>query len=147
MPEMLPDEVFEALDTLQNYAAQNAAESGWDELPTQALALINERIRPDFPEVADYLESTMDSQDIQLIGDELTEAHEERRSGHAMDHQYLNGGPGKENKPEGIPSEMADVLIRVLHVMGRKNVPLGPVVKGKLLFNATRGHRHGGRAF
>lgn len=147
MTEPLPDSVFEALNTLQQFCADNAAASGWDELPELATRLINERIRPEFPEVANYLDSTMNSQDMQLIGDEVTEAHEELRSGRAMDEQYLNGGPGKELKPEGIPSEMADVLIRILHVMGRKKVPLGTVVKGKLAYNATRGHRHGGRSF
>lgn len=143
MPEMIPQEIFDALDKLQDFAAQQAAESGWDELPNLALTLIDERIRPDHPQVADYLEATMDSQDMQLIGDEVTEAHEERRSGHAMYHEYTN----EKGKPEGVPSEMADVIIRVLHVMGRKGVKMGPVTKGKLINNAKRGHRHGGRSF
>lgn len=143
MPEALPDSVFEAFNTLQQFCADQAAESGWDELPTRALELINERIRPEHPDVADYLEATMDSQDMQLIGDEITEAHEERRSGHSMQHQYVN----EKGKSEGVPSEMADILIRVFHVMARKGVPLGFVTKKKLEDNAKRGHRHGGRSF
>lgn len=143
MPEAIPDEVYEAFDVLQQFAADQAAESGWDDLPKLSLALINERIRFDNPKVADYLEACMDSQDMQLIGDEVTEGHEERRSGHAMDHQYIN----EKGKPEGVPSEMADVIIRVMHVMARKNVKLGSVIKNKLDNNAKRGYKHGGRAF
>lgn len=143
MPEALPDSVYEAFDTLQKFAADQAAESGWDDLPTEASRLINERIRPEYPEVADYLESTMDSQDLMLIGDELTEAHEARRSGHAMDEEWI----GDKGKPEGVPSEMSDAVIRVMHVMARKGVFLGGHTRRKLKSNADRGYRHGGRSF
>lgn len=48
-------------------------------------------------------------------------------------------------KPEGIPSEMADILIRLLDTAGRYGVNLDSAVREKLAYNRTRGHRHGGK--
>lgn len=48
-------------------------------------------------------------------------------------------------KPEGVGSELADVLIRLLDTAGRYGVDLGFEVARKLAYNETRGHRHGGK--
>lgn len=50
------------------------------------------------------------------------------------------------NKPVGAPSELADVLVRVFHFCGRHKVPLARAVTEKMAYNATRGHKHGGKA-
>jgi hypothetical protein len=49
------------------------------------------------------------------------------------------------NKPVGAPSELADVLVRVFHFCGRHKVPLARAITEKMAYNATRGHRHGGK--
>lgn len=48
-------------------------------------------------------------------------------------------------KPEGYGSELADVLIRLLDQADRDGVDLAWEFDRKLAFNATRGHRHGGK--
>jgi NTP pyrophosphatase (non-canonical NTP hydrolase) len=48
-------------------------------------------------------------------------------------------------KPEGIGSEAADVLIRLLDTCERYGIDLDHEFERKIAFNATRGHRHGGK--
>lgn len=53
------------------------------------------------------------------------------------------GGAGK---PEGAASELADVVIRVLDLAGALGIDLQDAIERKHAYNATRAHRHGGRA-
>jgi len=53
--------------------------------------------------------------------------------------------PVRIRKPEGIPSEMADIVIRVLDFCYRHQIDLEEVLLEKLAYNETRGHRHGGK--
>lgn len=56
--------------------------------------------------------------------------------------------PGVEypvGKPVGLPSEAADVLIRLLDTCQRHGIDLQAETVQKLEYNATRGHRHGGK--
>jgi hypothetical protein len=48
-------------------------------------------------------------------------------------------------KPEGIGSECADVLIRLLDFCDRRGVDLMGETRRKMTFNLTRGYRHGGK--
>lgn len=48
-------------------------------------------------------------------------------------------------KPEGVGSEAADVLIRLLDECDRQNIDLQAEFDRKLAYNATRGHKHGGK--
>lgn len=49
-------------------------------------------------------------------------------------------------KPEGMPSELADVAIRVLDLAEALGIDLEEAIETKMTFNKTRTHRHGGRA-
>jgi NTP pyrophosphatase (non-canonical NTP hydrolase) len=53
--------------------------------------------------------------------------------------------PVRFRKPEGIPSEMADIVIRVLDFCYRYKIDLEEVLLEKLAHNKTRGYRHGGK--
>lgn len=53
--------------------------------------------------------------------------------------------PVKNPKPEGVGSEAADVLIRLLDTCRRAGLDLRWEVERKLAFNRTRGYRHGGK--
>lgn len=48
-------------------------------------------------------------------------------------------------KPEGVASELADVVIRVGDMCGYLGIDLDAAIAEKLAFNATRSWRHGGK--
>jgi hypothetical protein len=48
-------------------------------------------------------------------------------------------------KPEGIPSELADVIIRVAHYCGANGIDLAEAVREKTAYNKTRPFKHGGK--
>ncbi len=90
---------------------------------------------------------------LALITTEVAEAIEELRNGHAVDETYYPDahafavGPGAAPfKPEGVPSELADIVIRALDAAGAWNIDLEEIIEEKLAYNVTRGHRHGGKA-
>lgn len=49
------------------------------------------------------------------------------------------------NKPEGIPSELADTVIRIADMCGFYGIDLQEAVEQKMRYNRTRPHRHGGK--
>jgi len=52
---------------------------------------------------------------------------------------------GWYTKPIGIPSELADIIIRVLDICGAYGVDIDAAVESKMEFNETREVRHGGK--
>lgn len=46
-------------------------------------------------------------------------------------------------KPCGIPSEMADVIIRVLHFCGKHGIDIEQAVREKMIYNESRPIKHG----
>ena len=102
--------------------------------------------------------------DIALMHSELSEALEDHRSGHTPDEMWYESRHGVKqlsptriegtvegrtevpNKPCGIPSEMADVIIRILDFCGKYGIDIDKAVKEKMAYNETRSYRHGGRA-
>jgi len=51
----------------------------------------------------------------------------------------------KPRKPCGIPSELADIIIRVLHVAGKHGVDIERAVREKTEYNESRPIKHGGK--
>lgn len=78
---------------------------------------------------------------IALIHSELSEALEAYREGLPL--AYLLYGEG--GKPEGIPAELADVLIRIGDMCGAFGIDLEAAVKEKMEYNKKRSYRHGGK--
>jgi NTP pyrophosphatase (non-canonical NTP hydrolase) len=77
---------------------------------------------------------------IALCHSELSEALEEARNGHTVGAiRFVDG------KPEGIPIELADVLIRIFDYCGECGIPLEIALRTKLDYNKSRPHRHGGK--
>lgn len=81
---------------------------------------------------------------LALITTEVAEAIEEIRNGRDVDETYYSVG-GHGMKPEGVPSEIADVVIRALDVADAWGIDLEAVIEIKLAYNAARGYRHGGK--
>lgn len=80
---------------------------------------------------------------IALIHSELSEALEEYRNGHKPHEIYYD--PDKPEKPEGVPVELADVMIRVFGLCGQYGIDLEEAIKIKTEYNKTREVRHGGK--
>jgi NTP pyrophosphatase (non-canonical NTP hydrolase) len=79
---------------------------------------------------------------IALIHSELSEALEEARSERGYETWYSDGG-----KPEGVPAELADVVIRVFDTAEMYGIDIEGAIFEKMEYNAGRSHRHGGKAF
>jgi NTP pyrophosphatase (non-canonical NTP hydrolase) len=78
---------------------------------------------------------------LMLMVSEISEALEEYRHGRAIDEIWY----GENEKPEGIPVEMADLLIRVFDMCGHHKIPLERALTEKLAYNKTRSYRHGNK--
>ena len=80
---------------------------------------------------------------LMLCVTELAEAMEEWRHGHDIDKAYyLDTDYGK---PEGVPSELADVLIRIADIAQYYGINLTAAVLEKMEYNNTRPYRHGNK--
>jgi NTP pyrophosphatase (non-canonical NTP hydrolase) len=78
---------------------------------------------------------------LMLMVTELAEAMEEHRNGHGLDEIYHQ----PNGKPEGVPVELADVIIRIADLCGHHKIPLNRALREKLAYNKTREYRHGNK--
>lgn len=78
---------------------------------------------------------------IALIISEFSEALEEYRAGHGLNEIYY----GPDGKPEGIPIEIADGIIRAVNFCNNAGIDIDAAVDIKEAFNETREFRHGNK--
>ncbi len=51
----------------------------------------------------------------------------------------------EDKKPEGIPIELANLLIRIFDTCGTYGINLSEALRMKMAYNKTRPYRHGGK--
>lgn len=77
---------------------------------------------------------------LMLIVSEAAEALEDVRNGH-----FAPSADPKSGKPEGLPSELADIVIRTLDLADMLGIDLTKALEEKHSYNLGRAHRHGGK--
>jgi hypothetical protein len=82
---------------------------------------------------------------MMLAVSELSEALEEYRNGRLPDEIYFVLDDAGNPKPEGVPIEMMDCLIRLFDDFGFYNIPINTAYNLKTEYNKTRTFRHGGK--
>ncbi len=86
---------------------------------------------------------------LALIHSEVSEALEEYRNGNALRIYTNDAGARVEyregTKPEGMPIELADAIIRILDLCSRMEVDIEYALELKHAYNKTREVRHGGK--
>jgi len=139
----LSTNAIEALRELQQVAWQNSEDKGFHaDRPNRADFVTGER--------GDraYAIALRDNQanKLMLIVGEASEGHEELRNGKAgnetyypTDRPFLKG----PFKPEGLPSELADIVIRAFDNAEIEKIDLAAMIAEKIRYNATRPAMHG----
>lgn len=93
---------------------------------------------------------------LMLMVSEVVEAHDELRNGRAANETYYPTARPNEDgtwaergtfKPEGVPSELADTVIRIFDFCYTEKIDLGEIIEEKLAYNRTREQMHGGKKF
>lgn len=111
-------ELMTALDNLVHVAHENSRTHGfWD--PGEGSATFVERIALVISECAEVIEEVRENRPVTEIR------------------------VREDGKPLGIPTELADILIRVLDIAGGYGIEIGDAVAMKMRYNAGRPHKHG----
>lgn len=78
---------------------------------------------------------------IANIHGEASEAFEDYRAGRPLNKMHFEA----DGKPCGIPSEMADIIIRILDNCEMYGIDIDYAVRLKMEYNKTRKFKHGGK--
>src|ERR1039458_1324369 len=77
-----------------------------------------------------FKETDLSTKLLLMVG-EVAEGFEEIRAGRAVDEVYE-----KEGKPEGLPIELADVIIRILSFADAHNIDMEEMVSMKMTYRS-----------
>lgn len=113
---------------LANRAHKTAVAKGWWDAQCEPGGLNRKAVVATIPEK------------LCLIHSEVSEAMEDFRVGRLTTTRRESDG-----KPEGLPTELADIVIRCFDLAGALGIDLGAEVLTKMDFNDTRSYRHGGK--
>lgn len=148
------------ISELQTLCGERAKKSGWhadrpklEDFPD----LVHDQLEGYHHDAYEKALRNWQGMKIMLMVSELAEGVEELRAGHLAHETYYSGKTGmfaeqlfREGtpvlKPEGLPSELADTVIRILDFCYTEEIDLQSMIQEKLDFNQTRGIKHGGKA-
>lgn len=126
-----------SISELQAEITAWGASKGWDK---PALCNVRARSKPDSD--GQYEPAGVNTEAVlaklALVHSEVSEAVEAARDGKYV--AYLKNG-----KPEGVVVELADTMIRIMHLAGLLGLDLESAVEMKMAYNAKREYRHGGK--
>jgi hypothetical protein len=140
--------IHAGISELQELCGSTAASKGFhDDRPSVPANPTTAGQRAQVEEAAKALANWQGNK-LLLIVSEVIEAHDEIRSGHAADETYYPTQWGKDDttgpfKPEGVPSEIADAVIRCFDFAYTEGFSLADIILEKLAYNATRERLHG----
>lgn len=154
-------ELQQHLDALQSTIGEGNAKRGFHDEGDYYREQFKRAAEVDLPDAPAALRNYYMTK-LALIHSEVTEAVEELRKGYPVTGNYWthanhpgqmfnsqdirdSGEPHDSFKPEGVPSEVADVVIRCFDFADEAGFSLGEIILEKLAFNATRGRMHGGK--
>lgn len=113
------DYLFQAIDYIQGLVYSTASANGWHD------------------------EERNKGEVCMLLVTEVAELYEDIRNGVSPDLSFVPDMP--MDKPVGIDSELADILIRVMDTAAEWGVDLALALKTKMIYNTHRSYRHGGK--
>lgn len=140
---------YDAMMAVQKEIFETAEQSGWHEHDRQlpeALALIHSEVSEALEAYRDGMEETSNQYRYKVADIVIDPAYEDGEYTY-MTLPSMVGVEGDQilGKPEGVASELADVIIRVLDYSEQKGIDTIRVMLQKMEFNKTRGYRHGGK--
>ncbi|MEK8133136.1 hypothetical protein WMW72_35260 [Paenibacillus filicis] len=121
------------INELVKAAHANAIDKGWYEEPRS----FGDKIALIHSEVSEALEDHRNGNNPQTVWYEIKDT-----DGQIIKSNLLES---EKWKPCGIPSELADIVIRVADMCGYYGIDLEKAISEKMAYNATRPHRHGGK--
>ena len=135
MKKNTPNLLMAPIGDVQYTMHQLAVKKGWWPM-LSSISLSTKQKR-------EQIEATVPEK-LALIHSEVSEALEEFRSNKRLN-EVTFGEDDEEEKPEGFPVELADIVIRVFDLAQALNIDLGYWIARKYEYNATRKKRHGGK--
>lgn len=143
-------DIHHGLTTLQELAGSTSESKGFhDDHPRREDFVEGKRGDLAFKRAMGHYQGNL----MMLIVSEATEAHDEIRTGHRANETYYpvpKDGlslQARLEKPEGVPSEVADIVIRAFDYAYRNKFSLADIIIEKITFNQSRERMHGGKAF
>lgn len=103
----------------------------------------------EFNALPNHHKNTNIAEKIALIHSEVSEALEDVRNGDMEESSIVTDNPVYDSKgiairkPVGFPSELADIVIRVLDLSGMLGIDLEGAMRRKHEYNKSRPHMHG----